>query len=151
MTEFRKNSEDMNGFPLLQYVSFGMGGTVPPAETRTGSQAQSTNQAPTPQSSDQVVPTSPAGAIGSMLGGLGGFGRKKKKQTESGQPSDQGSAASTATAPPPGAYTSGSMMDMIAEVTSFSTNALDGSLFEIPSGFSQVQPDTDQMLGGKRR
>jgi hypothetical protein len=55
--------------------------------------------------------------------GLGGmFGVKKKKQDD----------ADTGTA--------GALMDMTTEVTSITPGAVDASLFEIPSGFKQVEP-----------
>jgi hypothetical protein len=37
-------------------------------------------------------------------------------------------------------------MEMIIEVTSFSNTALDASLFEIPTGFTRVQQNPDQIL-----
>src|SRR5262249_27027277 len=60
--------------------------------------------------------------------GIGGiFGRKK---SDNGQKSSaSGSSASG----------SGSLMDMTTEVTSVSSSALDGSLFEIPAGYKQVE------------
>jgi hypothetical protein len=43
------------------------------------------------------------------------------------------------------------MMDMTMEVTSFSNNSLDMSLFDIPVGYTQVQQNPDEMFGGRRR
>jgi hypothetical protein len=33
------------------------------------------------------------------------------------------------------------MMDMTIEVTSYSKDSLDASLFEVPAGYAQVQPE----------
>ena len=41
-------------------------------------------------------------------------------------------------------------MDMQTEVTSYSNNSLDKSLFEIPAGFTQVQRDPNEMMGGRK-
>jgi len=67
-------------------------------------------------------------SVGSMLGGaLGGkFGRKKDT-------------------PPPAAsdnsQASGTLMESTTEMSNFSSNAVDGSLFEIPAGFKKVEAD----------
>jgi hypothetical protein len=42
-------------------------------------------------------------------------------------------------------------MDMMVEVTSFSSNSLDSALFDVPAGYTQVQKDPDEMFGGRRR
>ena len=47
---------------------------------------------------------------------------------------------------PPPPSTPGSLMEMIIEVTSFSNTTLDASLFEIPTGFTRVQQNPDQIL-----
>jgi hypothetical protein len=81
---------------------------------------------------------------------LGGFGKKKKTdQPAASQPaatdsSQQASAPASATAP---AGTPGSLMEMTIEVTSFSSSALDKSLFDVPAGYTQVQPDLDGKTG----
>jgi hypothetical protein len=40
-----------------------------------------------------------------------------------------------------------SMMDMTVEVTPYSNDSLDKSLFEISSSYTQVQQDPDAMFG----
>jgi hypothetical protein len=75
---------------------------------------------------------------GAMAKGLGGLFGKKKNQDEA--PSAQNSQN------PPPPSTPGSLMEMTIEVTSFSNSALDSSLFEIPSGFTRVQANPDQVL-----
>jgi hypothetical protein len=68
-------------------------------------------------------------------GGL--FSKKKKKDDAEAQQDNQN---------PPPPSTPGSLMEMIIEVTSFSNTALDASLFEIPTGFTRVQQNPDQIL-----
>lgn len=65
---------------------------------------------------------------------LGGFHRKKKDQAQG----SSGGASQSASPPP---SQPGSLMEMTVEVTSFSTAALDNSLFAPPAGYSQVQPN----------
>jgi hypothetical protein len=136
MDELKKNAIKMDGMPLLQYTSFGM-----TASGQSGSDGQNAQQPPPSQSStgDNNTPTSPSGAIVKGLGGL--FGKKKQQQ------SDNSAAPNPAAAnnPPPPPPVPGSMMDMTIEVTSYSRDSLDASLFELPAGYSQVQPDA----GGK--
>jgi hypothetical protein len=147
MTEFQKHTAEMEGLPLLQYTSLGMGGAVP-----EGSASGAQTPPPSSQSSDSSASSSSdatAQALGHVLGGFGGFGHKKKKQQDdsaananSGQP---------AAPPPAGASTPGSMMDITVEVTSFSSGSLDATLFDVPTGYNQVQGDASQMLGTSSR
>ena len=78
-----------------------------------------------------------------MLKGLGGlFGKKKK---------DNDSAPATSTLPPNPHPDPNALMEMTTAVTSFSTSSLDGSLFDIPSGFLQMQEDPMQVFSGGAR
>lgn len=139
MDEFRKNALKLKGMPLVTYTSMGMGATgVPPSQTASGQTAQPASQPAPQQTQDQnSVPTNAKDAITKGLGGmLGGFG-KKKKQPEQQPSSDQSAASSGQPA------AAGSLMDMQIEVKSYSNDTLDKSLFEIPSGFTQVQANAD--------
>jgi hypothetical protein len=111
MVEYRKDVSNLNGFPLLQYVSVGGAGTGQPqqAEKQSGS-------------------SSPGGAIAKGIGGL--FGKKKKKEDETAQ-QDTSSDSKTAAA--------NSLMDMTIEVTSVSTDAVDAGVFDVPQGYKQVE------------
>ena len=159
MDEFRKNAVKANGMPLLQYVSFGIAATGMPSGQGTGQPAQTGQPAPSspPQAQDNSAPASPQDAISKSLGGMfGGFGKKKKQDQQQQQPQPapaQDSSASTSGSAPAGQPTSAnnSMMDMTMEVTSFSNNSLDKSLFDIPAGYTQVQQNPDEMFGGRRR
>ena len=72
------------------------------------------------------------------MGGLGGFGRKKPKDQPQEQPQQQQQQQAKAA---PGA---GMLMETATEMSSFSSAPVDGSKFDIPSGFKQVQSDLEK-------
>lgn len=113
---------------------------MPPADASVQAHAS----APPPPAQQQE-PTSAKDAITQSIAGhfgLGGFGKKKKKpedqpaSTDSSQANASGSGAAPAGTP-------GALMEMTIEVTSFSNDALDKGLFDVPAGYTQVQPDLD--------
>jgi hypothetical protein len=128
MDEFKKNAIKMDGMPLLQYTSFGLAGMA--QETQPDQAAQQ----PPPASNDNSVPTSASGAIAKGLGGL--FAKKKHQQADENAKAD----APNPNNPPPPTPVAGSMMDMTIEVTSYSKDSVDASLFDVPAGYAQVQP-----------
>jgi hypothetical protein len=132
--EFKKNAVKMDGMPLLQYTSFGMSAN---GQAGQGSADQSAQQPPPPSTSNDSTPTSPSGAIAKSLGGL--FG--KKKQQQQADSNANASTASNPNNPPPPAAVPGSMMDMTIEVTSYSKDSLDAGLFDVPTGYAQIQVD----------
>jgi hypothetical protein len=137
MDEFRKNAIKMDGMPLLQYTSFGMAANVPPGQSETANAPGAASQQPAQNSSDNNTPTSAREAVSKSLGGMfGGFGKKKKQEQQPDSSANSGAAGS----PQPTAV-KGSMMDMTVEITSYSNNGLDASLFQIPAGYTQVQQD----------
>ncbi len=153
MVEFRKNTSAMEGFPLVQNTSFGFGVPGQPATAGGGSQPPATTIEPQPSQSSQAAATpggAAAKAIGGVLGGFGGFGKKKKKEPATQESSSASAAPGSSQPATTGASNSASLMDMTVEVTSFSNDALDASLFEIPAGYTQVQGDSARMLGGRR-
>jgi hypothetical protein len=118
LVEYRKSTANLNGMPLLSYVSVGMG----PNPGTTGQAVAAAN--PSPEKKEGNV-------ISKGLGGmLGGFGKKNKndsaKQDASGQ-------------------SGGSLMDMTTEITSVSNASIDASLFEIPAGYKQVEAKKNQV------
>jgi hypothetical protein len=128
MDEFKKNSIKMDGMPLLQYTSFGLAGT--------GQDTQSADQPAqqSPPTADNSTPTSASGAIAKGLGGL--FAKKKQQQADK----EAAANAAPSTNPPPPPPIPGSLMDMTIQVTSYSKDSLDASLFELPVGYTEVQP-----------
>lgn len=141
MDEFKKSSLKMDGMPLLEYTSLGMSANGQSGQNAGG---QGTNaQAPqqdqgSQTSSNNNAPTNARDAITKGLGGL--FGKKKQQQQSDN--SNASSGTGSAAGPPPPAPTPGSMMNMKIEVTSYSKDSLDASLFDVPAGYAQVQPDT---------
>jgi hypothetical protein len=131
MTELQKQSASMKGFPLLQYISMGLGA----ADQANGASPNATSGQPSQQSSGCTGISSPAAAAVKLMGG---FHRKKKDQDQSG-------GGTSPSAPPPPSQP-GSLMEMTVEVTSFSTDTLDSSLFAPPAGYNQVQPKANQSL-----
>ena len=146
MQEFQKNAVNMKGMPLLQFVTMGMSATPAPQNTAAAQQAPPPQQQPS-----ATPPTSTSDAISKGISGLfGGFGKKKKQDEQPGcQTTPSTDACDANPAGTGGGQTTASLMDMQIEVTSYSTSSLDGSLFDIPAGFTQVQKDPNQMFGGK--
>lgn len=127
--EFRKNSIKMDGMPLLIYSSMGM--------SATGQSGQAGAQSPPPQqqsSTDSSTPTNPRDALAKSFGGL----FKKKQQSDSS--ANPGGTSAPSNVPPPPAPVAGSMMDITTQVTSYSKDSLDASLFDVPAGYTQMQP-----------
>jgi len=124
----KEKAEALEGEAVLTIASFDLSGTPGQAQSsqpsQTGSQPQSSQK-------DSESPESVGQAIGKALGGfggLGGFGRKKKKEEPSQQPAAQPGSAPEATA-------TASLMTMTTELKSFSKAPLHTALFEIPAGY----------------
>ena len=119
MVEYRKSTANLNGMPLLSFVSVGMG----PNPGTTGQATAAANPSPEKKEGNVI-----SKGLGSMMGG---FGKKNKND------SAQDSSAS--------GQPSGSLMDMTSEVTSVSTASIDATLFDIPADFKQVEAKKGQI------
>ena len=146
MAELKKSNLKLGGMPLLQTMSMTMGANgMPPMDASAQPAAATPPQSASPAQTQE--PTSAKDAITQSIAGhfgLGGFGKKKKKDdqpasTDSSQTASGSSNAAEAT--PLG--TPGSLMEMTIEVTSLSRDSLDKSLFDVPAGYVLVQPDLD--------
>lgn len=135
--EFKKNSLKVDGMPLVEYTSFGMAANGQNGEAGQSGQTAGQTQQPQDKSStsNDSASTNPRDAITKSLGGL--FGKKKQQQQ------NDSSASGKSDAPPPPAPVAGSMMDMTIEVTSYTKDRLDASLFDVPAGYTQVQADNN--------
>jgi len=133
MDEFRKHSATLKGMPVLTYTSMGMGAMGGAQTQAAAAQAQAQ-----PSQGDSSVPTNPRDAI---MKGLGGMFKKKQQQ----QAADSSTNTPASGTPPPAP--SNSMMDTTTEVTLFSSDSLDASLFDVPAGYTQVQPDPNHPVG----
>jgi hypothetical protein len=119
MEQVAKELAKIDGVPVESVVKMGASGTTAGA---SASAAQ-------PEPEDKKSGSS--SIAGAALGRLGGFGRRKKDdQPKEDSPSPQGSQSS-----------SGMLMEMTMNLTSFSSGAADISKFEVPAGFKQVEPD----------
>ncbi len=126
--EFRKNAIKMDGMPLVMFTSFGMAANGQAGQSAASQQNAQTSQQ---QSASDNTPTNPKDAIAKSLGG---FFKKKKQESDS-----NASTTSSSGVPQP-APVAGSMMDVTTEVTAYSKDSLDASLFDIPAGYTQMQP-----------
>ncbi len=131
MAEMRKNAAMTKGFPLLTYTSISNTGVSAGGTTAAQGQGNSGSQV-TGATSPQDAATL---AAMNKLGGL--FGRRNKKPDE---PAPQ---AQGATVPPPPPSNPNALMETTTQVLSFSSAGLDSSLFDIPAGYTQLQPPAE--------
>jgi hypothetical protein len=134
MGELQKSSTKVTGFPLLQYISMGMGAPGQPNGANPNAASSQQQQPP----SDSPDASSPSAAAAKALGG---FLRRHKQAQDQNQSAGGGGAGPSA---PPQASQPGSLMEMTVEVTALSTDPLDASLFAPPAGYTQV--DASQAL-----
>jgi hypothetical protein len=138
MAEVANEIGKLDGMPVLQMISMGMAGQPDGAGGPEGGAPQQQQQQP--QAQPQERP-SVGGALGGALGGRFGLGRKKpapKDDAAANQPSASGGQGSGSGAP-------GSLLEMTTELSSFSSNAVDPSTFEVPAGFKKVDSAAKKM------
>jgi hypothetical protein len=144
MTEMKKELAKMEGTPILTITSMMMpAGSMPPESA----QSQSKNEPPpdvgkeAKQSAEDSVVDQATEKVGKILGGFGGFGRKKKKPeptpekppaTAPASPntSDSGQPASAGNPQP--------FMKTTSEMKNFERGGLSSALFTAPAGYKQV-------------
>jgi hypothetical protein len=141
LSDMGKEMQKLQGVPVMQIMR--MGTTV------NGQPLPAASEAPLPADPSPVMPSgsdvakqSAASALTSRLGGLGGFGgfgRKKKEQADT-QPSNQNPNQDSKT---PQA-TSAVLMESQITTSGFSTDPVDPSHFEVPTGYKQIQPQMDK-------
>ena len=122
--DLQKESAKMDGVPVLQTVI--MGGA---AEGQPSGQAA-------PKKEEPRESPSIGGAL-KGLGGLGGFGRRKKEEPKQQEQPAAGSAPAGGAA---------SLLEMTTETTNFSTGAVDASKLQVPDGFRQVESEMAKAL-----
>jgi len=132
MAEVYKEMAKLDGVPVQQLITMGGSGMPAPAD----------GSAPPPQQQQQQVERPSAGgvlggALGGRLGGLGGLGRKKKEDKPADPPANAPAAQSSGTP--------GSLLEMTTEMSGFSANTADASLFEVPAGFKKVDSEIKKM------
>jgi hypothetical protein len=127
MAQVYQQESKLNGLPLETVVKMTAAG-----------QSGSTAAAPAQQgnTSQQPQNSSASAALSNALNSHFGLGRHKKQDDGSNQDANAGNGAS--------GTRSGSLIEMTSTVTSFNSNAVDASVFEIPAGFKQVEEDLGQ-------
>jgi len=122
MAEMAKEMSKLDGMPIYQFMV--MGGP--------GSDQVAANHDPTAQPTPE--PEQKGGLMGRLAAARLGMGHKQDQdQQGSGQ---QGQAGA------------GTMMEMVTEMSGFSTDSIDASKFEVPAGFQQVDY---REPGGRRK
>jgi hypothetical protein len=142
MQEASKEIAKMDGVPV--FVVMKMTGQGGPEAGPGGQSSQSSGQ----QTQQQEEKPSVGSVLGGRFGGFGGLGRRKQQdQTQTDQQSGQ-TQSKTQTQGATSSSEPGVLMEVTTETGNFSSAPVDGSKFEIPAGFKQVE---SQMLRrGKR-
>jgi hypothetical protein len=153
LSSLQQNSDALKGFPLLSYVNMTMAATADgqpqPGDSQNSAQSQSQSNPPASRTtnppSDGSISDSASAAVVKGLGSV--FGKKKKQDNSS----NQGAASSQTNTPPPNPNSDpNSLIEITTQVNSFSDSSLDGRLFDVPEGYTQVQQDPAQVFGGKQ-
>lgn len=135
MAEVYKEIGKLDGMPVLTLLTMGAEGTAPPPSGDT-SQPPAAQQPPQQQQDKPSI----GGALGGALGGRFGLGRKKKTTDDSSsQPASSSGQASGQSGQP------GSLLEMKTELSSFSSNPVEGEQFAVPAGFKKVESDMRRM------
>lgn len=148
MGELAKQASKLDGIPVLQVTKIG---TVAEGQDLSTMPSQPAGEQPQMPNAGEAAGNAAggaaagaitsrlgkAGAIGGALGGFGGFGRKKKQQEEQAPPPEPVPQKTEASAPP--AQGGGVLMELTSELTGFSSATVDGSKFDVPAGFKQVE------------
>jgi hypothetical protein len=124
MGELYKEMAKLDGMPVETVIRMGATGSAPPDGSAPSQPATSASNSDS--SADNRL-----ARLGALAGGFGGFGRRKKNADQ--QQSSDG--ASNNQAP------SGLLMELTTHASGFSTASVDGSQFEVPAGFKQVEPE----------
>jgi hypothetical protein len=141
MAEVYKEVAKLDGVPVQQFISMGVAGQPGAAGAPAdGSAAPAQQQPPAAQPQQSAPPPSIGGALGGALGGRFGLGKKKpaadQQAPKDNPPAGTGGQASGAP---------GSLMEMTTEMSGFSSNPVDASLFAVPAGFKQVDSPVKKM------
>jgi hypothetical protein len=133
MGELYKEIGKLDGIPVLQTISMG-GMGQPGAGDTSAQQGSGGQQQQQQQQQQQAARPSLGGALGGALGGKFGLGKKKQQddQASAGQQSQQQQ----------GNGNPGSLMEATTEMSGFSSDSVDNSMFAVPAGFKKVEHRT---------
>jgi hypothetical protein len=132
MTDMVKEMEKIKGVPVMQIMRMGASADGKPLPAASEAPLPPDNSPP-PTGGD-IAKAGMASALSSKLGGLGfgGFGKKKKDDPPAADP-NAGQSAAQAQA------TSGILMETQTSTSSFSSDPVDGSHFEVPAGYKLIE------------
>jgi hypothetical protein len=150
LRELQNNGQALKGFPMLTYASMAMAAAGQQgASAQNFSQDSSQNTAqdsnPPQQNTTSQQPSTPQGVLAQKFGGL--FG---KKNNNSSSNSNSGSSSGNSQSGGNGTRggNSASLLEMTMQVTSYSAEPIDKSVFSIPTGMTQVQQNPLSVLNG---
>jgi hypothetical protein len=130
MADMVKEMSKLKGIPVMQVMRMGTtaNGEPLPAASETPLPASSSPATP---SAGQIAKDSATSAITSSLGlgGLGGFGRKKKAADPPPAPAENDQTQGPAV-----------LVESNTQMSNFSQASVDASKFEIPAGYTRVEP-----------
>jgi len=132
MAKLQEHAASMEGLPVKQVMR--MGGTAEGLQQVSSSDQQEVAEANEQSSMKEGL----KGLGGALGGGLGGFGRKKKKDKDPEPARNDGAMK---------ASQAGVLIEMTTESSNFSSAAVPADKFVVPAGFQQVESD---MLKGLR-
>ena len=138
MAEVYKEVAKLDGVPVQQLITMGASGQPGAAGASSDGSAAPPPQQPA-QQQPAAQPQSIGGALGGALGGRFGLGRKKTPP-----PADPPAAPASGSGSASGGQAQGapgSLLEMTTEMSSFSSNPADESLFGVPAGFKKVDSD----------
>ena len=156
LREAGKKMAEIDGLPLYSVMRIGNAGdpNAPPmpAQQSGGQQPEITGPSISQEATETAAESaaeSVAGRIG-RFGGFGGLARRKVRETGSKPRSAPAPAPAPAAEPAPAptqAQTPGSnvLIELTSEVTSFSSGAVNPSVFAVPLGFKEVENPMKKM------
>jgi hypothetical protein len=119
LAEYYKQGSKLDGMPVATTIR--MGANLQGLQTASGQPASN----PDTQTAAAPPPTSPTEAL---AGALGRFGMGRHKKTSESSAPDTGNSSDSA----------GCLMEMTTEMKAFSSAPVDSALFQVPSGFKEV-------------
>jgi hypothetical protein len=132
LVDMGKEMQKIKGVPIMQVMRMGT--------TINGQPLPAASEAPLPPDNTPAMPSgsdiakqSAASALTSHLGVLGGFGGFGKKKPAAPPPADTSADSSKATP------TSAVLMESQTTVSTFSSGSVDESHFAIPPGYKLIQ------------
>lgn len=137
VSDMAKEVSKLKGIPIEQVMRMGATANGEPLPAASEAPLPPSPSGPELPSAGDVAKESAASAIQSKLGGfglggLGGFGHKKKATPP---PDDSANTQTSQQA----AQTANVLMESKTDLTSFSTAPIDPAKFSVPAGFKQVQ------------